>query len=220
MRMDEEIKKDIVDELYWDTRIDASKVTVTVEGGVVTLDGEVPTYGDVVGARAAAYGIDGVIDVIDTLTVRYATTPQLPSDTVIRERILNLLAWETVVNDENITVTVRNGVVSLEGTVNAHWKRLFVENKLAGVNGVLAIENKLAIVPLERISDELIAEDVVNALERDVRVNAEDVEVEVVDGIVTLTGSVPRWNARQAAELDASLTAGVIDVINKVTVAT
>lgn len=219
IRSDEEVKKDIVDELYWDTRIDASQVTVAVADGVVTLDGEVPTYADIVGARAAAYDIEGVMEVVDTLTVRYATPPPLPIDTVIRDRAINLLTWDTVVEEEDITVTVRNGVVTLDGTVNAHWKRMFVENKIAGISGVLAIENKLAVVPMESIGDELIAQDVVSAIDRDVRVNVEDVEVEVDDGVVTLTGDVPRWDAKQAAGLDASLTAGVIKVENQLRLA-
>jgi len=52
------------------------------------------------------------------------------------------------------------------------------------------------------------------ALDRDIRVNAEDVEVEVRDGIVTLTGSVPRWSARRAAGRDVSVTTGVVEVRN------
>jgi hypothetical protein len=41
-RKDEDIKKDIVDALYWDRRVDASLVTVTVSDGNVMLGGSVP----------------------------------------------------------------------------------------------------------------------------------------------------------------------------------
>jgi osmotically-inducible protein OsmY len=43
---DENIKKDVVDDLYWDNRIDASEINVTVDNGLVTLSGQVATYGE------------------------------------------------------------------------------------------------------------------------------------------------------------------------------
>ncbi|MFP4260982.1 MAG: BON domain-containing protein [Opitutales bacterium] len=213
-RSDEQIKKDIVDELYWDTRIDASKVNVTVDGGSVFLSGEVPALGDIKAARVAAWEIAGVTDVTDNLTVSYTSPLPRPSDEDIRERAINLLTWDPVIDETTIVVTVVTGIVTLEGTVNAHWKRSFVENKMSGLNGVLTVENKLAVVPTEKIGDELIAQDVVDALERDASVNAPDVEVEMKDGVVTLSGRVPTWSASWAAEQDASRTAGVIDVRN------
>lgn len=214
-RSDEQIKKDVVDELYWDTRIDASKVNVTVENGSVHLSGEVPTFGDIATARAAAWGIPGVGGVSDDLTV-FSTSPlPVPSDEDIRERVINILTWDPTIDETNIAVSVLAGVVTLEGTVNAHWKRSFVENKMSGLHGVLAVENKLAVTPTEKIGDELIADDVVAALDRDANVNAPDVEVEVKDGVVTLSGSVPSWSASWAAEQDASRTAGVVDVKNE-----
>ena len=39
---DEDIKKDVVDELDWDSRIDASDIFVEVENGEVLLSGTAP----------------------------------------------------------------------------------------------------------------------------------------------------------------------------------
>jgi len=50
-RSDEVIKKDVVDELYWDNRIDASKVTATVNDGAVTLAGAGPRHSRERGGR-------------------------------------------------------------------------------------------------------------------------------------------------------------------------
>ncbi|MFP4062601.1 MAG: BON domain-containing protein [Halochromatium sp.] len=219
MRNDEDIKTDIVDELYWDTRIDASKVAVTVDDGVVTLSGEVPTYWDRSTARMAAWAIADVIDVFDDMTVSYVAPPPLPSDSEIRTRAIDMLTWDPAIDESDITVSVIGGVITLEGTVNAHWKRSFVENKMGGIRGVISVENKLAVVPTKTIRDELIAENVVAALDRDIQVDARDVEVEVDDGIVKLSGNVPRWAARLAAGDDASRTGGVINVVNELKVA-
>ena len=41
---DETIDKQVVDQLYWDSRVNASEVAVTVQNGKVTLHGTVPSY--------------------------------------------------------------------------------------------------------------------------------------------------------------------------------
>jgi len=42
---DEKIKKQVVDQLYWDARVDASDVKVEVSDRNVILTGTVPSYG-------------------------------------------------------------------------------------------------------------------------------------------------------------------------------
>lgn len=216
MRTDEEIKKDIVDELYWDSRIDASNVTVTVDNGVATLSGSVPLYGDRAACRWAALRIQGVIEVVDDdLEVAYPTPPALPDDTEIQQRAYNILAWEPTIDETSITVSVVGGNLVVEGTVDAYWKRSFAETRIGRIRGIYNVDNRLAVVPSQRVDDELIAKDVVGALERDFQVDPDDVTVAVNDGIVTLSGSVPSWAARRAAESDAVLTSGVIGVRNE-----
>jgi osmotically-inducible protein OsmY len=213
------IKKDIVDELYWNDRIDASKVNVTVEHGSVTLSGEVPTYGDLIAARSAAWNMAGVIDVVEDLTVSYISPPALPGDDEIQQRVSNILTWEPAVDENELTITVVGGVVTLEGSVDGHWKKRFVENRISGVRGIVGIENKLAVVPSKRVDDEALAEDIVAALDRDVLVDSENVTVAVTNGVVSLSGTVPGLAARNAAEEDASLTAGVVGVRNELKLA-
>jgi len=74
-------------------------------------------------------------------------------------------------------------------------------------------------VPSKKITDEAIAEAVVAALDRDEQIEVEDVTVAVNNGIVTLTGEVPTWTAKNSAELDVSFTAGVIDVNDELRIA-
>ncbi len=218
-RSDEQIKKDIVDELYWDSRIDASEVTVTVKNGVVTLEGTVPTYADLSAARSAAWRMEGVTNVTDHLTVRHISPPALPTDDEIRTAVENTLAWEPAIHEGDIRVSVANGVVTLEGTVETYWKKPYAENRVSGIRGILGIENKLAVVPSKKVEDEVVAQDVVAALDRDVLVDTEMVHVTVNDGVVTLSGTVPGWASRRAAEDDAALTVGVVGVRNELDVA-
>jgi len=217
-RSDEVIKKDVVDELYWDNRIDASNINVKVDNGIVKLSGEAPTYNSLTLARSLPWRIGGINDVKENIRVNYVLPAPLPSNEDVGIWIENTLAWDPVIDETRITVSVDNGIVTMEGTVDAYWKKSFVEDKISGIRGILDIENKLAVVPTERIDDEVIAQDIVAAFDRDVQVDPETITVDVKDGIATLSGVVPYPASRRAAERDASLTGGVIDVINELEV--
>ena len=218
IKSDEQIKKDVVDELYWDTRIDASKVNVSVNDGIVTLTGEVSTYGDILEARWAALRMEGVVDVIDSLEVQYLTPPALPSDLEIQERATNLIVWDPDIDETKLTITVLNGVVTLEGAVDVSWKKPFVEEKVSRIRGIIGIENNLAVVPSMKITDQAIGEDIMDAFDRDFMIDPGKITATVNNGVVTLSGSVPNWTAYRLAEDDAFYTSGVIDVNNKLIV--
>jgi osmotically-inducible protein OsmY len=50
MKTDPDLREDVVRELAWDTRVDHRQIAVSALNGVVTLAGEVPSWG----ARNAA----------------------------------------------------------------------------------------------------------------------------------------------------------------------
>ena len=63
-------------------------------------------------------------------------------------------------------------------------------------------------------SDEEIREDVKAAMRYDSWVDANKVNVDVNDGVVTLTGLVDSWREKRSAGDDAWDTLGVVDVNN------
>jgi osmotically-inducible protein OsmY len=211
---DEEIKKRIVDDLYWDSSIDASKVEVTVDNGWVTLNGMVPSYTARVRATAAVCRIMDVVEVDNNLLVRYPPEVSIPTDADIKQNVLYNLAADPDMDPTDILVSVSAGVVTLKGSVDAYWKRHEAEWIACRARGVIDIVNELAVVPTRSIADKIIADDVRAALERNSRVSVEDVTFEVEDGIVTLTGRVPNWSARRSAVNAAEFTVGVVDVID------
>ena len=218
IRTDEEIKRDLIDELYWDYRVDASGVKAEVSNGKVTLTGTVPSYSARNAAATAAWGIDGVSEVINLLSVRFPPTYAIPTDAEITTSAERALAWNPDVYSEDINVTVSGGVVRLEGIVDAYWKRWKAEDLVSNLRGVVEVENHLAVVPSESFLDKDIARDIEAALERSFYVEAEDVTVKVEEGNVTLTGTVPSYYARGRAYEAAALTPGVLEVDNHIVV--
>jgi hypothetical protein len=67
-------------------------------------------------------------------------------------------------------------------------------------------------------SDERIKEDVSHRLTQHGNLNASDIEVNVKDGVVTLTGTVDSHQAKRMAEKTTDTVPGVKDVQNQLTI--
>lgn len=218
MRNDEDIKVDVAKQLKWDARIDASDVSIKVDNGKVDLEGNVPTMTAKSAAFDDAYLVDGVLSVYNNLDVEIPAAKTTPTDAEIRDNVVTALSINSDVESYKIDVTVDKGWVTLEGTVNAYWEKVSAENEALDINGVLGVSNNLGVVPTESYLDENIAEDIISALERNVHVNADDIDVKVEDGKVTLDGTVKTYTAKNAAFDSALYTPGVITVNNRIIV--
>ena len=217
-RTDEDIKVDVINQLKWDARIDASDVSVTVDNGKVKLDGNVASMTAKTSAADDAFLVDGVLSVDNTLEVEFPEAKTVPTDEDIKANVVAALSFDSDLESYKIDVTVDKGWVTLEGTVNAYWEKVAAENEALDVNGVIGVSNNLGVVPTDDYVDQNIAEDIVNALERNVHVNAEDIDVKVEDGEVTLDGTVKTYTAKNAAFDSALYTPGVISVNNRIIV--
>lgn len=215
---DEDIKDDIEEQLYWDDRVDASDIGVIVDNGVVTLGGTVPTHFAQNAAVADALSIVGATEVNNELTVQYPAEATTPTDTELAADIESVLRVNSDIDATEIEVKASEGVVTLKGSVDAYWKKVHAEEVASNVSGVISIDNRLNVIRAKDFVDREIGEDITDALERNALIDAEDVDVTVEDGVVTLTGTVPTRTARQAAYNAARYTLGVVDVKNNLIV--
>ena len=213
-RSDEQIKKLVVDQLYWDARVDAADVQVQVLQGLVGLSGSVPTYTARMAAADDAWSVLGVRGVDNLLTVRFPSTVSVPNDDQLRSQVLDTLRWKPRLDATKIDAQVNDGVVTLSGTVDAYWKRAQAEETVGGIHGVRSIVNELTVVPTAGVVDEVIAEDVEKALDRNLLVDPDAITVEVENGTVRLSGTVPTNATRRAATSAAARTGGVRDVVD------
>ena len=213
---DEIIKTQVVDQLLWDSRVDAADVGVTVKKGSVTLKGVVPSYQAKSAGLWDAYLVRGVTFVDNQLIVKYL---KVSTDTKIKEYVGNTLMWDMDLDDSNITVSVDGGAVKLTGTAKSYWEKYLAEDDAYRVGGVINVTNELGIVLSDSTTDERVAKDIEAAIERNFNIEVNDVDVKVSDGTVTLSGEVPSWTARSAAYECARYTSGVFDVRNNLTIA-
>lgn len=204
----------IKEHLFWDIRLEGSDISVTVEGDVVTLTGTVPTYIARLYAEDDAFIEPGIRSVKNELEVRHAGIARLPADAELEENVKKLLLWSSSIDSTRITVSVKNGVVTLSGTVEAYWQKLRAGELAADALGVRRVENEAAVVPALSYKDEAIAANIVSALGRVVNMDVGVIDVEVTKGMVTLSGPVPDWLTWRYAENIARSARGVKGVTN------
>lgn len=211
MIKDEEIKKEIVDQLWWDERVDASNIKVKVDEGKVALEGEVPSFRSRVAAENGACTILGVNYVDNKLSVRHPAGSLL-SVKGLESNVRNVLEWDPDIDSKKIKVKAEGGVILLEGTIESLWKKILAEDIVYRVVGVRSVDNRLAVVPSKKVNDRVIAKNIVDALTRCYPLDSEDIHVEVKDGRVELSGKVPSWHAKNLAFETAVNTLGVKEV--------
>ncbi len=217
-RSSEELRKDVQDQLHWDSRVNGGDVKVEVEDATVTLTGTVPTYSARRAAQEDAWLVPGVRAVDNRLKVAYQSEAQVPADSEIATNLTNVISWDSDLENADVDVFVKDGWVTLRGTVNAYWKKLRAEELAATLTGVHGVTNELAVVPSGSYEDKLIADSIVAALERNTHGDVEFINVQVNRGEVTLTGSVSSLPAFQTAQQAAEYTPGVVAVNNELTI--
>jgi osmotically-inducible protein OsmY len=216
IRPNEEIKKDIVDQLYWDNRVDASDIKIDVSDGKTTLYGTVPTNYAREAAAADAWSVPGVSLVDNQVSLSFEA--RLPERESLEDHLRRVLTWNPEIDETTVQVTADGGHATLEGTVDALWKKFRAEDLVLSVLGVVDVTDKITVVPTRNVVDEAIARDVVQAIERNAHVSPEQVDVQVENGTVILTGRVPSWHARNAAYDAALFTLGARDVEDKMVI--
>ncbi|MBB3545171.1 MULTISPECIES: BON domain-containing protein [unclassified Rhizobium] len=203
------LRQFVLDELEFEPSINAAHIGVTAEGGVVTLTGHVATYAEKDAAERAARRVTGVHAIAQEIEVRpYGT--HITADDEIARRAVSTLSWRTTVPRDAVNVRVQNGWVTLEGKVEWQYQRKAAADSIRDLAGVVGISNLITVAPRATSGD--VKRRIEEAFRRDAELEARAIRVNVLDGKVTLDGTVKRLSERKAAENAAWSAAGVKSV--------
>ncbi|MFP4417192.1 MAG: BON domain-containing protein [Chitinispirillaceae bacterium] len=211
----EQIRKDVVDQLYWDGRLEAAEVQVDVHDGEVILQGYVPSYAAHEAAEADALAVPGVLRVKNRTTIGRPPAgkeEEGPSDGQIAQSVNAVLSWNRSLSGSAIVARADDGVVTLEGSVDAYWKKQRAQEVAYEIIGVLSVMNEIAVVPSGDHTDQAIAENIRLAMERSSDVFPDLLTITVEDGDVQIKGEVPDWSGYYSVRHIAQYTAGVTNV--------
>jgi len=139
----------------------------------------------------------------------------------LQKDVQDAIKWEPLLNEAEIGVIVKDGVVTLTGTVDSYSKKTEAEDAAKSVAGVKAVVEKIDVKfssSLGKKDDNEIAREVINAYKWNWRVPSDKVKVRVEKGWVTLEGEV-NWNyQKEAAEDAVEDLLGVTGVSNNITI--
>jgi len=237
---DSDIKSAIEKALDMDPRVAAEAIRVNVNDGIVTLRGMVDTLEGNRAAAQIARRTVGVWRVKNRLRVGMADAV---GDEQLYRRVRDALVNDPLVEFHEITLTVNNGKVTLNGAVDSQYEKAQAEDVAARFAGVAAVNNGLTVANTQPLtnqpyvddrysqdypwydymtstttSDWAIHDDIMDELWWSPFVDSDEITVTVNNGVATLTGTVDTWSERSAA-MENALEAGAVRVINRLDVA-
>jgi osmotically-inducible protein OsmY len=209
------LKLDVEDQLAWDQQVDMTRIVVSADDGKVTLTGSVPSLYQVARAGEDVTLVGGVKVLDNQLLV--GLLGDAITDAAIAAASAEALNGDKFVPRGSVTVDVNDGWVTLGGEVRHHYQRQAAEHAVRKVDGVLGIDNGIALTDAPIPSD--VADRITKAFQRDAIINDSLIDVSNVGHTVYLDGKADSWVARQAAEDTAWNAPGVDMVIDRLEVA-
>ncbi|GIJ50563.1 ornithine aminotransferase [Virgisporangium aliadipatigenens] len=212
---DEQIQREVLAELKWDSRLQPNEIGVAVKDGVVTLTGTVDSFIKKWAAENATQRVRGVQAVANDIEVRL-TGDDRRTDPDIAAAAARALESDSLVPNGAVKVTVSKGWVTLRGTVEWEYQRRAAERTVRTLPGVVGISNLVTVRPRSTPSD--LKRKIEDALTRSAATSARSIDVTIEGDRVILDGTVRSWAEKQEAERVAWSAPGITEVQNRIVV--
>lgn len=118
---------------------------------------------------------------------------------------------------QDLSLTVRQGIVTLQGTVDSYKRKSFASDVVLRIDGVQGVINQLEVSEEQQLPDEEIARRLRQRLHTIPFFPADQITVSVSEGVVTLSGMVDQLQRVYQVEDEAFWTEGVRDIVNHLT---
>ena len=139
-KTNEEIADEVLVALKSNWSVPKEKVSVKVEDGWVTLDGELPWNYQREAAKDAVHYLKGVKGVFNNITIKSDS-----HDEIEKEDVIDAIARSLSIDDSDIDVSVSGTTVTLSGTVNSWYQKEEAGRIAWNTPGIWHVKNELEI---------------------------------------------------------------------------
>jgi osmotically-inducible protein OsmY len=198
-----------------------------VNDGVVTLLGTVRSFSLKRVAEKTASMVRGVRSVLNDLRVEALNQP---NDDEIRQQIALLLKINPLVKDQFVNISVHDGVADINGAVDSYEEktRLISAVEVSGAHTINT--DDLDVSPelrpkMERphdpisLTDKELKQSLTDAYRQDSRLDGSGISIDIIDGNITLSGTVLSIGAKASAERTATNLPGANYMYSALTIA-
>lgn len=135
-----EIANEVLSALNANWSVPKDKVTVKVEDGWVTLEGELPWNYQKEAAKSAVHYLTGVKGVINNIKIKSET-----HDAIEKKDVENAIGRSWAVDDTDIQVEVSGTTVTLTGTVDSWYQKEEAARIAWNTPGIWHVKNELVV---------------------------------------------------------------------------
>lgn len=209
----------VMEKLSFEPRIDSSEITISIKGNsdIVVLGGFVKTYLEKIIAERTVKNIVGVRVVVDELKVD-SSLWKVRSDVDIGKAAAFALDWSTSIPKDKVKVTIDEGYLTLSGEVEWQYQKLSAWNAVTGISGVKSVINNIIVKPSLKINASTVKDQIIKEFERNAKIDAEKIQVELFNNSITLKGKVRNFDEMDEAVDVAWSIPGVREVNNDLTI--
>jgi osmotically-inducible protein OsmY len=210
------LRAQVAAELSWDPKVDSKDITVSADGGMVTLHGTVASFRQKREAENAARRVHGVTAVSNYLEVRIPGRDRR-ADADLRADVRQALALNGLI-PATVQASVEAGLVTLSGVAAWQFQRDEADFACAAVPGVTGVDVMISLHPAPGDGD--IEQAISAAFRRSARLDRLGISVDSpLPGLVVLSGTVSSWAERADAVAVAWSAPGITDLDDRIMVA-
>lgn len=139
-KTNEEIANEVLTSLKSNWSVPKDKVTVKVEDGWVTLEGELPWNYQKEAAKSAVNYLSGVKGVTNNITIK-----SVSKDAIEQREVEDAIGRSWSVDDSDINVSVAGTTVTLTGTVDSWYQKEEAGRIAWKTSGIWHVKNELVV---------------------------------------------------------------------------